>query len=80
MAETMTYDPGTDSVTTEGNLTPEEQNSLQVGEELQQEMQMAQQAAQQQALTEQAGQLAGSPMVDPSKNPALAAMTQPPEE
>ena len=41
---------------------------------------MAQQAAQQQALTEQAGQLAGSPMVDPSKNPALAAMTQPPEE
>ena len=35
MAETMTYDPGTDSVTTEGNLTPEEQNSLQVGEELQ---------------------------------------------
>ena len=31
----MTYDPGTDSVTTEGNLTPEEQNSLQVGEELQ---------------------------------------------
>ena len=34
MAETMTYDPGTDTVTTEGNLTPEEQDSLQVGEQL----------------------------------------------
>ena len=32
MAETMTYDPGTDSVTTENNLTQEEQESLQVGE------------------------------------------------
>ena len=55
-------------------------NLVKTEQELQQEMQMAQQAAQQQALTEQAGQLAGSPMVDPSKNPALAAMTQPPEE
>tara|TARA_R100000458_G_scaffold37040_1_gene34520 strand:+ start:373 stop:1278 length:906 start_codon:yes stop_codon:yes gene_type:complete len=34
MAETMTYDPGTDTVTTEGNLTPDEQDSLQVGEQL----------------------------------------------
>ncbi len=30
----MTYDPGTDTVTTEGNLTPDEQDSLQVGEQL----------------------------------------------
>ena len=32
MAETMTYDPGTDTVTTEGSLTAEEQESLQIGE------------------------------------------------
>jgi len=37
MAETMTYDPGTDSVTMGDNLTPDEQDSLQVGEALQQE-------------------------------------------
>ena len=30
----MTYDPGTDTVTTEQNLSPEEQNSLEVGTEL----------------------------------------------
>ena len=30
----MTYDPGTDTVTTENNLTPEEQESLKVGEEM----------------------------------------------
>ena len=35
MAETMTYDPGTDSVTTENNLTPDEQDSLEVGTEMQ---------------------------------------------
>ena len=34
MSETMTYDPGTDTVTTEQNLTPEEQNSLEVGTEM----------------------------------------------
>ncbi len=33
----MTYDPGTDSVTMGDNLTPDEQDSLQVGEALQQE-------------------------------------------
>jgi hypothetical protein len=32
MAETMTYDAGTDTITTSENLTPEEQDSLQVGE------------------------------------------------
>ena len=35
MAETMTYDPGTDTVTSEDGLTPDEQESLAVGEELQ---------------------------------------------
>jgi len=30
----MTYDPGTDTVTTEDNLTPDEQNSLEVGTEM----------------------------------------------
>ena len=34
MAETLTYDPGTDTVTTEENLSSEEQDSLQVGEKL----------------------------------------------
>ena len=33
----MTYDAGTDSITTEDNLTPEEQESLQVGEAMQAE-------------------------------------------
>ena len=37
MAETMTYDPGTDTVTTEDNLTGEEKESLQVGEALDQQ-------------------------------------------
>ena len=54
-------------------------NLVKTEQEMQQEMQAAQQAAQQQALVDQAGQLAGSPMVDPSKNPAIAEMTQPPE-
>ena len=35
MSETLTYDPGTDTVTTEDSLTPEEQDSLKVGEEIQ---------------------------------------------
>jgi len=38
---------------------------------LQQEMEEQQAAAQQQSLVDQAGQLAGSPLADPSKNPAL---------
>ena len=32
MAETLTYDAGTDTVTTEENLNADEQDSLQVGE------------------------------------------------
>ena len=35
MAETLTYDAGTDTVTTEQNLNADEQDSLKVGEELQ---------------------------------------------
>ena len=35
MAETLTYDAGTDTVTTSENLTSEEQDSLKVGEEMQ---------------------------------------------
>ena len=34
MAETLTYDAGTDTVSTAENLTPEEQESLKVGEEM----------------------------------------------
>ena len=37
MAETLTYDPGTDTVSTEDNLTPDEQDSLQVGEKMAEE-------------------------------------------
>ena len=39
MAETLTYDPGTDTVTSEGNLTPDEQESMKIGEELVEEQQ-----------------------------------------
>ena len=43
MAETMTYDPGTDTVTTENSLTADEQDSLAIGEEManQQEQMLA---------------------------------------
>ena len=43
MAETMTYDAGTDTVSSSENLTPDEQDSLQVGEamEEQQEQMLA---------------------------------------
>jgi len=37
MAETMTYDAGTDTITTSSTLTPEEQDSLQVGEAMEAE-------------------------------------------
>ncbi len=35
MAETLTYDAGTDTITTEDNLTADEQDSLRVGEAMQ---------------------------------------------
>ena len=37
----MTYDPGTDTVTTENNLSPDEQESLKVGEELEQQQELS---------------------------------------
>ena len=50
-------------------------NLVKTEQQIQQEMAQQQQMQAQQALVEQAGQLAGSPMVDPSKNPeALAGM------
>ena len=55
-------------------------NLVKTEEQLQQEMQAQQQAAQQQALLEQTGQLANSPLVDPSKNQALAEGIQQEEE
>ena len=55
-------------------------NLVKTEQEMQQEMQQAQQAQAQQSLIDQAGQMAGAPLADPSKNAAMAAMTQPPEE
>ena len=56
-------------------------NLVKTEQQIQEEMQQQQQAAQQQALVEQAGQLAGSPMVDPSKNPQLSPQEEgPPTE
>jgi len=44
-------------------------NLIKTPEQMQGEQQAAQQAAQQQSLMDQAGQLAGTPLMDPSKNP-----------
>ena len=55
-------------------------NLVKSEQQLQQEMQQAQQQQMAQSLTDQAGQLAGTPMVDPTKNATMAAMTQPPEQ
>ena len=49
-------------------------------DERNQEQQQAMQAQQMQSLTDQAGQLAGTPLMDPSKNPGLADQLQSPEE
>ena len=46
-------------------------NLIKTQEQLDQEMQQQQQMAQQQALVEQAGQLAGTPLMDPTKNPQI---------
>jgi len=46
-------------------------NLIKTAQERQQEQQAAQQAAQQQSLMDQAGQIAGSPVMDPSKNPGI---------
>ena len=44
-------------------------NLIKTDQQLQQEMQLAQQQQMQASLVDQAGQLAGTPMMDPSKNP-----------
>ena len=46
-------------------------NLIKTQEQLNQEMQQQQKMAQQKSLLDQAGQLAGTPMMDPSKNPAI---------
>ncbi len=55
-------------------------NLVKTQEQLQQEQQQAMQQQMQASLVDQAGQMANSPMADPTKNEAVAAMTQPPEE
>ena len=44
------------------------------------EMQAAQAAQAQQSLVDQAGQMAGSPLMDPSKNPQMMPEEEPPAE
>ena len=46
-------------------------NLIKTQEQLDQEMQQQQQLAQQQSLLDQAGQLAGTPLMDPTKNPMI---------
>ena len=55
-------------------------NLVKTEEQMAQEMQQQQQAAAQQSLVDQAGQLARSPIVDPTKNEAMASMLQPEEQ
>ena len=66
-------------------------NLVKTPQQLQQEMAQAQQAETQKSLVDQAGQLAGTPLLDPSKNPdamdqannlaggVLQGIDQPPE-
>ena len=51
-------------------------NLVKTEEEMAQEMAAQQQQMQQKSLMDQAGQLAGTPMMDPTKNPQLAAEMQ----
>ena len=55
-------------------------NLVKTEQQMQEEMQQQQQMAAQQSLMDQAGQMANAPLADPSKNAAMAEMTQPPEE
>ena len=62
-------------------------NLVRTAEQLEQMKQMAQQEMSQKSLVDQAGQLAGTPLMDPTKNPELAEQAsavlsnlQPPEE
>ena len=55
-------------------------NLIKTQEQLDEEMQAMQQAQAQQSMMDQMGQMAGTPMMDPTKNPALAEQVQPQEE
>ena len=63
-------------------------NLVRTAEQLQQQSEERKQAMQQKSLLDQAGQLAGTPLMDPQKNPELADqaaavlgnLQQPPEE
>ena len=55
-------------------------NLVKTEEEMAQEMQAQMQQQMQASLVDQAGQLASSPMADPSKNAALNAVSQPPQQ
>ena len=55
-------------------------NLVKTEQQMQEEMQMQQQAQVQQSLVDQAGQLAGTPIMDPSKNPQMMPEEEPPAE
>ena len=55
-------------------------NLIKTQDQLDEEMQAMQQAQAQQSMMDQMGQMAGTPMMDPTKNPALAEQVQPQEE
>ena len=56
-------------------------NLVKTEQQIEEEMQAAQQAQAQQSLVDQAGQMAGTPLMDPSKNPQLMPEDeQPPVE
>ena len=55
-------------------------NLVKTEEEMAQEQQQQQQMAMQHSMMDQAGQMANAPLVDPTKNASLNAVTQPPEE
>jgi len=55
-------------------------NLVKTEQQMAEEMQAAQQAQTQQALVNQAGQLAGTPLMDPSKNPQMMPEEEPPAE
>jgi len=55
-------------------------NLVKTEQQMAEEMQAAQQAQTQQSLVDQAGQLAGTPLMDPTKNPQMMPEEEPPAE
>ncbi len=55
-------------------------NLVKTEQQMAEEMQAAQQAQTQQSLVDQAGQLAGTPLMDPQKNPEMMPEEEPPVE